>query len=204
MPLQSLLWWSVIGAAWGPMELQPITLRLAGRLGKAVVLVIAMWATVRLASACGDGCDPIVRYGGHPRFVGAPTQVIGADADDPRWTAWRRAYPLAFWLRSAEVRVRAVEDPRALVGLLRAYPFQSAQTYIEASDAFGVDPMVQDIASCGLIRFFDGRPIRRDWRSSPAELDDQRRELQARAGFENGDEEACQRAGIPDVALGRQ
>jgi hypothetical protein len=204
MPLQSLIWWAAIGAAWGPSGSLKGWVGRATSIALAVVLVLGVYMGWRLAAPCGKDCDPIAWYGGHPRLVGAPSQVIGDEPDDPRWEAWRQRYPLAFWLAYGEAMARTERDAAALIDLLRAYPFQSAQTYVDVSDAFAGQPIAQDIAACGLVRFFDGRAIHRDWRAQGTELADQRAALEARTGSTSGEEEACVRAGIPSVAVGRQ
>jgi hypothetical protein len=202
MPLQGLLWWAVIGAAYGPgigtqgPRRWLVSTALVGVLSVSVVLA------VRFASPCDAGCKPLEYFAGHPRFVGTPTQLLGDDPTDPRWDVWGEYYPLAYWLAHARATAELTRDPTAMLSVLRMYPFQSPERYIDVADAFGGDPMARDVASCGLVRFFDGRTIWRDWRSSGAELTAYRMALVERAGASDGEEAACQRAGIPPVAIG--
>lgn len=205
MPVHSLIWWALIGAAWGPDEKPaPRWGVWTGRVVVIAVLVVAVTAAFRLASPCDAGCDPIARYGGHPDLVGLPLPVIGTDPTDPRWAEWRALYPYAFWLAYSETQARLTVDPEAELDLLRAYPFQSAQRYADVADAVADPAIGRDVAACGLVRFFDGRPIHRDWRSSPAELDAQRAALEERAQGVPAEEGACVRAAIPAVAIGLQ
>jgi hypothetical protein len=199
MPIAATAWWAVVGTALSA-ERSPVQwARLSGTVGLVVVIAIALLLANRLAGPCVDSCEPIVRYGGLPRLVGYPV-IIGDDPMDSRWALWSDRYPTASWLRFARAGIS--NEPEALLNILRAYPYHSAETYIDVADAYAPDTKAMHIAACGLVRFFDGRPIWRDWRSSADELDGLRQALMLRAGTTPATESACVAAGIPVNPIG--
>ncbi len=202
MPIQSLLWWGVIGAAYGPPSRVRPEVGVPLFLVFVAVVVAAIVASARLSLPCDENCEPIERYGGHPEYLSPPVLAVDASLADARWSLWKEKYPLAFWLASAHASSRAPTNPGAMLEVLRDYPFQSAQRFIDVSDSVSDASLARDIASCGLARFFDGRRIYRDWRSSGAELTNQERALALRGGTDEGEEAACARAGIPSVPVG--
>ena len=204
MPVQSLVWWSAIGTAWGRAGEAKGMLRLGAAGVLIAVLATSVYYSVRLSAPCGEGCDPIVQYGGHPRIAGPPRGVIGSDPADARWGSWAELYPYAFWLRHAHADTMRETDDTALLRVLSAYPFHAAHRYVDAALDAADGRVARDIASCGLQRFFDGSVIWRTSRVTLAELDEQRSELQRIAGQVDGSEAACERVGIPAQPLGFQ
>ena len=210
MPAASLLWWAVVGSAWGASERHRrssgvIAARNIASTGVVIaVLAVGPWLSLRLAKTCDQSCDPVALFGGNPRLVGSPVAILSEDPSGGTWRDWRAKYPLAFWLAEARAITegRATSQGEDAVTLLRDYPFQSAERYLTAATAAEDPAVARALAGCGLERFFDGRAIWRDWRSSTETLANVERGLEELAGDPLRLGDACSNAHLPSSPIG--
>ncbi len=205
MPPQALAWWLVLGVAWrarAPMRPWRRHEAVAAAVLAAVV-VFGVFAAARFALPCDDGCDPMERYAGHPRFVDdravAEEVEPGLRYEDSRWGV---TYPLSYWTRDRFVRATAPDEATIAAALLPSFPLRSPGWYLQAAELEPESERRAAMAACGLAVFYgDQRVWRTGGRLSGEAYLEIEAGLQAIAGGVPPGEEACALAGISTVAL---
>lgn len=207
-PIQILLWWAVLGAALASGERLLYPARpaavMTARLLLVALLAVSAVAVLRFALPCEAVCAPLERYAGHPRLLSDELDELAAEPNDPRWEQLRELYPLAFWVHHSHAEARYLaSDLDGYIELLQRFPYQSVDTYLLVARELSDENRAASVAACGLAKFFDGRTIWRDHRSSAEELLRARQELEAIAQVSQGpsDEAACEAIGV-HLALG--
>lgn len=201
-PVQNLFWLSIIGFALGTKSGEPdtsVSLPLVpiGSVALSGTVIVGIAAALLFYIPCGDRCDSVVRYRGHPGSNSSVLSALDNAPADDRWDAFKSHYPLWFGLeqRRANAWLQA-GDSTAYLKLIRHYPYQSVDNYLLFTEHTEDQKMAALVAGCGLEAFFDGSIIWRDNRSSAAELEDARKNLSRIVLEEEPGRRACQQLGV--------